>query len=172
MIIIAFVFLSLFHVAVSPLFVRMQGLNQPLVSGVRTRVTCSSAGARPQPQIVWNKGGDAIRGASQTVSADSYLCSLLQFVHTYMFCYVLSTNSVLIQPCLKQVQKPAGGILLALRYKKKRFCHKQNLTNCGMNRACAVSYNLDHPIPHLFTYFNSYFNIMFLIGLRQGTVYT
>lgn len=60
---------------VSPLFVRMQGLNQPLVSGVRTRVTCSSAGARPQPQIVWNKGGAAIRGASQTVSAEIYLCS-------------------------------------------------------------------------------------------------
>lgn len=93
-----FVSLSLFtefqclH-AVSPLFVRMQGLNQPLVSGVRTRVTCSSAGARPQPQIVWNKGGAGIRGASQTVSAQIYLSTPI----CIMFCDVLSTNSVRIQ---------------------------------------------------------------------------
>lgn len=53
---------------VSPLFVLLQGLNHALVSGVRTQVSCSSAGARPQPQIVWNKGGIVMRGATQTVS--------------------------------------------------------------------------------------------------------
>lgn len=55
--------------AVPPLFVRLQGLNHPLVSGVRTQANCTSAGARPSPQIVWNKGGVLMRGATQTVSA-------------------------------------------------------------------------------------------------------
>lgn len=58
---------------VAPLFVLLQGLNHPLVSGVRTQVSCSSAGARPQPQIVWNKGGIVMRGASQTVSTSIYI---------------------------------------------------------------------------------------------------
>lgn len=66
-----FIFFSCFFLAVPPLYVRLQGLNHPLVSGVRTHVTCSSAGARPSPQIIWNKGGTLMRGASQTVSVKS-----------------------------------------------------------------------------------------------------
>lgn len=54
-----------------PLYVRIQGLNHPLVSGVATRISCSSAGARPQPEIVWNKDSNEIqtmmRSASKTV---------------------------------------------------------------------------------------------------------
>lgn len=57
-----------FTQTVPPLYVRLQGLNHPLVSGVRQQISCSSAGARPPPQIVWNKGGIVMRGASQTVS--------------------------------------------------------------------------------------------------------
>lgn len=57
---------------VPPLYVRIQGLNHPLVSGVATRISCSSAGARPEPDIVWNKDSNEIqtmiRGASKTVS--------------------------------------------------------------------------------------------------------
>ncbi|XP_055706645.1 uncharacterized protein LOC129803854 isoform X2 [Phlebotomus papatasi] len=53
-----------------PLFVRLQGLNHALVAGVRTQISCSSAGARPPPEIIWNKGGLLMRGASQTTSSD------------------------------------------------------------------------------------------------------
>lgn len=103
----------------------MQGLNQPLVSGVRTRVTCSSAGARPQPQIVWNKGGVAIRGASQTVSAEIYLyfspistqplfANSPQFVYV-LLCFINKFGAYSTLPLAHVYQKPAGGILLALR---------------------------------------------------------
>ncbi|XP_059609040.1 hemicentin-1 [Phlebotomus argentipes] len=53
-----------------PLYVRLQGLNHALVAGVRTQISCSSAGARPPPEIIWNKGGLLMRGASQTTSSD------------------------------------------------------------------------------------------------------
>ncbi|XP_055387368.1 uncharacterized protein LOC129615952 isoform X2 [Condylostylus longicornis] len=53
-----------------PLYVRLQGLNHPLAAGVRTQITCTSAGARPPPQIVWNKGGIIMRGATQSTSQD------------------------------------------------------------------------------------------------------
>lgn len=57
----------------APLYVRLQGLNHPLVAGVRTQITCSSAGARPIPHIIWNKGGQMMRGATQTVSVPGNL---------------------------------------------------------------------------------------------------
>lgn len=75
----AYIFLYFTHMCaaytpkVPPLYVRLQGLNQPLVASVRTQVSCSSAGARPSPQIVWNKGGIVMRGASQTVSTIIYI---------------------------------------------------------------------------------------------------
>ena len=60
-------FFFLVLVTVPPLYVLIQGLNHPLISGVRTQISCIQTGARPPPQIVWNKGGIVMRGAAQTV---------------------------------------------------------------------------------------------------------
>lgn len=57
-----------FLISVPPLYVQLKGLNHPLVAGMRTQISCSSAGARPPPQILWSKGGVAMRGPTQTVS--------------------------------------------------------------------------------------------------------
>ncbi|XP_073845345.1 sidestep V [Musca autumnalis] len=53
-----------------PLSLLLQGLNHALVAGTRTHVTCTSVGARPAPQIIWSKGGQIIKGATQSTSAD------------------------------------------------------------------------------------------------------
>ena len=71
-------------ISVPPLYVRLQGLNHPLVSGVRTQISCSSAGARPAPQIIWNKGGIVMRGATQTVRSQICVilyCIVVLFIH-------------------------------------------------------------------------------------------
>lgn len=52
---------------VPPLYIHIQGLNHPLTSGVKVHLSCSTAGARPIPQIVWTKGSQVMQGASQTV---------------------------------------------------------------------------------------------------------
>jgi CD80-like C2-set immunoglobulin domain len=52
---------------VPPLYIHIQGLNHPLTSGVKVHLSCSTAGARPVPQIVWTKGTQVMQGASQTV---------------------------------------------------------------------------------------------------------
>lgn len=54
--------------AVPPLYIHIQGLNHPLTSGVKVHLSCSTAGARPIPQIAWTKGTQTMQGASQTVS--------------------------------------------------------------------------------------------------------
>lgn len=59
--------------SVPPLYVQLKGLNHPLVAGMRTQISCSSAGARPPPQILWSKGGVAMRGPTQTVSCLFFL---------------------------------------------------------------------------------------------------
>uniref|UniRef100_A0AAG5CY02 Sidestep protein n=1 Tax=Anopheles atroparvus TaxID=41427 RepID=A0AAG5CY02_ANOAO len=53
-----------------PLFVRMQGLRETLTAGVKTQVSCITAGSRPAPSVVWTKGSSVIRGSSQTTSND------------------------------------------------------------------------------------------------------
>jgi hypothetical protein len=59
---------TLFYVfIVPPLYIYIHGLSHPLTSGVKVHLSCSTAGARPIPQIVWTKGTQAMQGASQTV---------------------------------------------------------------------------------------------------------
>ncbi|XP_035899846.1 nephrin-like [Anopheles stephensi] len=53
-----------------PLYVRMQGLRETLTAGVKTQVSCITAGSRPAPSVVWTKGSSVIRGSSQTTSND------------------------------------------------------------------------------------------------------
>lgn len=53
--------------SVPPLYIHIQGLNHPLTAGVKVHLSCSTAGARPIPQVVWSKGGHVMQGASQTV---------------------------------------------------------------------------------------------------------
>ncbi|XP_035773547.1 nephrin-like [Anopheles albimanus] len=53
-----------------PLYVRMQGLRETLTAGVKTQVSCATAGSRPAPSVVWTKGSSVIRGSSQTTSND------------------------------------------------------------------------------------------------------
>ncbi|KNC28310.1 hypothetical protein FF38_05180 [Lucilia cuprina] len=53
-----------------PLSLLLQGLNHALVAGTRTHVTCTAVGARPAPQIIWSKGGQQIKGATQSTSSD------------------------------------------------------------------------------------------------------
>ncbi|KAM7345261.1 sidestep V [Cochliomyia hominivorax] len=53
-----------------PLSLLLQGLNHALVAGTRTHVTCTAVGARPAPQIVWSKGGQLLKGATQSTSND------------------------------------------------------------------------------------------------------
>ncbi|XP_055845116.1 uncharacterized protein LOC129911368 [Episyrphus balteatus] len=53
-----------------PLNILLQGINHPIVAGVRTHVTCTSVGARPPPRIIWKKGGVEMRGATQSTSTD------------------------------------------------------------------------------------------------------
>ncbi|XP_061499892.1 nephrin [Anopheles gambiae] len=53
-----------------PLYVRMQGLRETLTAGVKTQVSCTTAGSRPAPSVVWTKGSSVIRGSSQTTSND------------------------------------------------------------------------------------------------------
>ncbi|XP_055549461.1 nephrin isoform X1 [Wyeomyia smithii] len=53
-----------------PLFISMQGLRDTLTAGIKTQVSCLTAGSRPAPSIVWNKGASIIRGSSQTTSND------------------------------------------------------------------------------------------------------
>jgi CD80-like C2-set immunoglobulin domain len=52
---------------VPPLYIHIQGLNHQLTSGVKVHLSCSTAGARPVPQIVWTKGSQVMQGASQSV---------------------------------------------------------------------------------------------------------
>lgn len=60
---------NLFHlILVPPLYIHIQGLNHPLTSGVKVHLSCSSAGARPIPQIVWTKNMQIMQGSSQSVS--------------------------------------------------------------------------------------------------------
>lgn len=54
-------------ISVPPLSLLLQGLNHALVAGTRTHVTCTAVGARPAPHIVWAKGGQVIKGATQSV---------------------------------------------------------------------------------------------------------
>uniref|UniRef100_A0A182MD35 Ig-like domain-containing protein n=1 Tax=Anopheles culicifacies TaxID=139723 RepID=A0A182MD35_9DIPT len=56
--------------SVPPLYVRMQGLRETLTAGVKTQVSCITAGSRPAPSVVWTKGSSVIRGSSQTTSND------------------------------------------------------------------------------------------------------
>lgn len=56
---------------VPPLYIHIQGLNHPLTSGVKVHLSCSTAGARPVPQVVWMKGTQVMQGASQTVRVRS-----------------------------------------------------------------------------------------------------
>lgn len=60
-----FLFFSL--ISVPPLSLLLQGLNHALVAGTRTHVTCTAVGARPAPQIIWSKGGQILKGATQSV---------------------------------------------------------------------------------------------------------
>ncbi|XP_058451516.1 nephrin [Malaya genurostris] len=53
-----------------PLFISMQGLRESLTAGIKTQVSCLTAGSRPAPSIVWTKGTSIIRGSSQTTSND------------------------------------------------------------------------------------------------------
>ncbi|CRL06332.1 CLUMA_CG019078, isoform A [Clunio marinus] len=53
-----------------PLYIHIQGLNHPLTSGVKVHLSCSTAGARPVPQIIWTKGTQVMQGASQTTSSN------------------------------------------------------------------------------------------------------
>ncbi|XP_055634568.1 uncharacterized protein LOC129774711 isoform X2 [Toxorhynchites rutilus septentrionalis] len=53
-----------------PLFVAIQGLQDTLTAGIKTQVSCHTAGSRPAPSIVWSKGTSIIRGSSQTTSND------------------------------------------------------------------------------------------------------
>lgn len=53
-----------------PLFITMQGLRETLSAGIKTQVSCLTAGSRPSPSIVWTKGESTIRGSSQTTSND------------------------------------------------------------------------------------------------------
>lgn len=53
---------------VPPLFITMQGLRDTLTAGIKTQVSCLTAGSRPAPSISWTKGTSIIRGSSQTVS--------------------------------------------------------------------------------------------------------
>ncbi|KAG5673612.1 hypothetical protein PVAND_003641 [Polypedilum vanderplanki] len=53
-----------------PLYIHIHGLNHPLTSGVKVHLSCSTAGARPIPQIIWMKGSQIMQGASQTTSAN------------------------------------------------------------------------------------------------------
>uniref|UniRef100_A0A182PKC6 Ig-like domain-containing protein n=1 Tax=Anopheles epiroticus TaxID=199890 RepID=A0A182PKC6_9DIPT len=53
-----------------PLYVRMQGLRETLTAGVKTQVSCTTAGSRPAPSVAWTKGSSVIRGSSQTTSND------------------------------------------------------------------------------------------------------
>uniref|UniRef100_A0A182T9Z3 Ig-like domain-containing protein n=1 Tax=Anopheles maculatus TaxID=74869 RepID=A0A182T9Z3_9DIPT len=48
----------------------MQGLRETLTAGVKTQVSCITAGSRPAPSIFWTKGSSVIRGSSQTTSND------------------------------------------------------------------------------------------------------
>uniref|UniRef100_A0A182VR04 Ig-like domain-containing protein n=1 Tax=Anopheles minimus TaxID=112268 RepID=A0A182VR04_9DIPT len=48
----------------------MQGLRETLTAGVKTQVSCITAGSRPAPSVVWTKGSSVIRGSSQTTSND------------------------------------------------------------------------------------------------------
>ncbi|XP_070490532.1 uncharacterized protein side-V [Chironomus tepperi] len=56
-----------------PLYIYIHGLSHPLTSGVKVHLSCSTAGARPIPNIVWTKGTQAMQGASQTTSANGNL---------------------------------------------------------------------------------------------------
>ncbi|KXJ73563.1 hypothetical protein RP20_CCG015559, partial [Aedes albopictus] len=53
-----------------PLFITMQGLRETLTAGIKTQVSCHTAGSRPSPNIMWSKGATTIRGSSQTTSND------------------------------------------------------------------------------------------------------
>ncbi|XP_039431401.1 nephrin [Culex pipiens pallens] len=53
-----------------PLFITMQGLRDTLTAGIKTQVSCLTAGSRPAPSISWTKGTSIIRGSSQTTSND------------------------------------------------------------------------------------------------------
>ena len=59
-----------------PLYIHIQGLNHPLTSGVKVHLSCSTAGARPVPQIIWTKGTQVMQGASQTVCYSSQSLSI------------------------------------------------------------------------------------------------
>lgn len=50
-----------------PLYIHIQGLNHQLTSGVKVHLSCSTAGARPIPEIVWTKGSQVMQGSSQSV---------------------------------------------------------------------------------------------------------
>ncbi|CAO1420449.1 unnamed protein product [Diamesa hyperborea] len=56
-----------------PLYIHIQGLNHPLTSGVKVHLSCSSAGARPIPQIVWTKNMQIMQGSSQSSSTNGNL---------------------------------------------------------------------------------------------------
>lgn len=45
----------------------MQEPEESLTAGIKTQYSCSTAGAKPVPQINWNKASIVIRGATQTV---------------------------------------------------------------------------------------------------------
>lgn len=53
-----------------PINILLQGINHPIVAGVRTQITCTSTGARPPPKIIWKKGHVDIQGATQSTSSD------------------------------------------------------------------------------------------------------
>lgn len=57
---------------VPPLYIHIQGLNHQLTSGVKVHLSCSTAGARPVPEIVWTKGSQVLQGSSQTVSQELF----------------------------------------------------------------------------------------------------
>lgn len=64
---------------VPPLYIHIQGLNHPLTSGVKVHLSCSTAGARPIPQIVWTKGSQVMQGASQTVCSEKIAKIIVNF---------------------------------------------------------------------------------------------
>uniref|UniRef100_A0A1A9UND1 Ig-like domain-containing protein n=1 Tax=Glossina austeni TaxID=7395 RepID=A0A1A9UND1_GLOAU len=64
------IILKLNTLLIPPLSLLLQGLNHAVVAGTRTHVTCTAIGARPPPHIVWSKGGQILKGATQSTSDD------------------------------------------------------------------------------------------------------
>ncbi|XP_064456901.1 nephrin-like [Ornithodoros turicata] len=64
-----------------PESVRIQGRRTPLAEGLPAELHCEVRGSRPRPWVSWTKGGRAVNGSFEHVSADgALLTSVMSFV--------------------------------------------------------------------------------------------